>query len=80
MTCAAIQQSDEMFCNKCDLRWDVNDPEPPRCLSHSAQVVLKQQSNRAMELKQALYNCRKQHPDFYIPPHNTSTEGTSPNN
>lgn len=31
MSCAAIQQSDEMFCAVCRLRWDVNDREPPIC-------------------------------------------------
>lgn len=31
MTCKAIQQSDEMFCATCGLRWDVNDSEPPAC-------------------------------------------------
>ena len=31
MTCKAIQQSDEMFCAECNLRWDVNDHSPPRC-------------------------------------------------
>lgn len=30
-TCKAIQQSDEMYCVSCNLRWDVNDPEPPTC-------------------------------------------------
>lgn len=29
--CIAVQQSDEMFCAKCNLRWDVNDPAPPAC-------------------------------------------------
>lgn len=29
--CKAIRQSDEMFCPKCNLRWDVNDPSPPLC-------------------------------------------------
>jgi Domain of unknown function (DUF5664) len=32
MTCKAIQQSDEMFCAKCDMRWDVNDAFPPPCV------------------------------------------------
>lgn len=31
MTCKATQQSDEMFCAHCHLRWDMNDPEPPQC-------------------------------------------------
>lgn len=30
--CQAVQQSDEMFCAGCDLRWSVNDPNPPKCL------------------------------------------------
>jgi hypothetical protein len=29
--CHATRQSDEMVCYKCRLRWDVNDPDPPRC-------------------------------------------------
>ena len=29
--CGATQQSDEMYCARCQLRWDVNDPEPPSC-------------------------------------------------
>ncbi len=31
MTCDALRYSDEMHCYTCDLRWDVNDPEPPEC-------------------------------------------------
>ena len=31
MTCDAHQQSDEMWCARCNLRWDVNDPDPPPC-------------------------------------------------
>lgn len=29
--CRAVQQSDEMFCAPCGLRWDVNDRDPPPC-------------------------------------------------
>lgn len=29
--CHARQQSDEMYCAPCNLRWDVNDPAPPEC-------------------------------------------------
>lgn len=29
--CHATRQSDEMVCNACRLRWDVNDPERPEC-------------------------------------------------
>lgn len=29
--CKAYQQSDQMYCPKCVLVWDMNDPEPPGC-------------------------------------------------
>lgn len=31
LPCLARQYSDEMVCSTCILRWDVNDPCPPRC-------------------------------------------------
>jgi len=31
MTCKAIRDNDEMYCAKCKLRWDLNDPAPPKC-------------------------------------------------
>ncbi|RTL04966.1 hypothetical protein EKK58_09165 [Candidatus Dependentiae bacterium] len=36
---AAVQQSDEMFCSDCGLRWDVNDPDPPECTAAIPQDV-----------------------------------------
>lgn len=30
--CKAKQYNDEMHCGRCGLVWDVNDPEPPKCL------------------------------------------------
>jgi len=29
--CEARQYSDQMVCVKCDLSWDVNDLDPPKC-------------------------------------------------
>lgn len=29
----AIQYSDEMQCARCGKAWDVNDPDPPPCLT-----------------------------------------------
>ncbi len=29
--CQAHREGDEMFCGLCALRWDVSDPDPPRC-------------------------------------------------
>lgn len=31
--CEARQHSCEMTCLRCSLTWDVNDPEPPKCLT-----------------------------------------------
>jgi hypothetical protein len=30
-TCKATQRSDQMFCERCGIQWDVNDPDPPDC-------------------------------------------------
>lgn len=30
-TCHARQESDQMVCHRCGIRWDMNDPEPPAC-------------------------------------------------
>jgi len=31
-SCEAVQKSDQMYCDKCGLVWDVNDPYPPACV------------------------------------------------
>lgn len=31
--CSARQYSDQMCCARCGLQYDVNDPEPPECLT-----------------------------------------------
>lgn len=31
--CEARQQSDQKRCERCNLVWDMNDPEPPECLT-----------------------------------------------
>ena len=30
--CTAIQYSDQKVCKRCNLVWDMNDPDPPACL------------------------------------------------
>lgn len=49
--CKAIQMSDQMVCNKCGVRWDVNDPEPPTCGVEQppvqAEAPAPKQGNRA---------------------------------
>jgi hypothetical protein len=37
-TCAAVQHSDQMVCDRCKAAWDVNDPAPPECLPASADA------------------------------------------
>ena len=32
MSCKAVQKSDSMVCDLCELQWDVNDHSPPTCL------------------------------------------------
>lgn len=29
--CASYQASDTMYCKRCDLVWDTNDSDPPKC-------------------------------------------------
>lgn len=33
MTCQARRQQDQMACARCGLLWDVDDDDPPDCLS-----------------------------------------------
>jgi len=50
-TCAATQQSDQMYCERCGLLWDMNDPEPPTCKT-SFQVgrdALEKIKNQTLE-------------------------------
>jgi len=48
MTCKARQYSDQMICGQCGLQWDVNDPEPPECLT-IAQVSINKMSRLTNE-------------------------------
>ena len=37
--CEARQQSDQMYCKRCNLLWDMNDDDPPACdLTHNERV------------------------------------------
>lgn len=31
--CKAVCRGDCMYCNRCHLSWDLNDPEPPECVT-----------------------------------------------
>lgn len=31
--CEAVQYSDQKCCDRCGLVWDMNDPEPPECMT-----------------------------------------------
>lgn len=45
--CRAIQQSDEMYCAPCNLRWDVNDSDAPRCKPEVISAVTPDLPTRA---------------------------------
>jgi len=44
--CKANQQSDEMYCAKCNLRWDMNDPSPPKCRPGTKSNIKKLRKRR----------------------------------
>ena len=29
--CRAVREQDEYVCHRCGYRWDIKDPQPPRC-------------------------------------------------
>ena len=33
MSCKARQYSDQKRCERCNLTWDMNDDDPPKCLT-----------------------------------------------
>ena len=37
--CSARREGDEMFCARCSLRWDVNDPSAPICAPPQKRVI-----------------------------------------
>lgn len=48
--CEAIQYSDQMVCKRCDLVWDINDLEPPECLT-GKQLFDKEKAKLFKDLK-----------------------------
>ena len=45
--CEAVQVSDQMRCERCNLLWDINDPEPPKCLNgHSLFEIQRNKLKR----------------------------------
>lgn len=42
--CRAKPHSDQMYCNRCEVIWDTNDPDPPECKSknwRSKQIAVE---------------------------------------
>ena len=37
--CKARQYSDQMLCGACGLAWDVNDDDPPECLTNRSRYL-----------------------------------------
>ena len=51
-SCEARQYSDQKVCHRCNLVWDMNDPEPPECRPEPGE---KQRGRAAIEqLRQSL--------------------------
>jgi hypothetical protein len=44
--CQAVQQSDEMFCARCRLRWDANDRDEPGCRT-DAEIEAEAKAEKA---------------------------------
>lgn len=47
--CEAIQCSDQKVCNRCGLIWDMNDLDPPKCLTK-----LEYQQKKLADLREKL--------------------------
>jgi len=45
--CDARQVSDQMSCHRCDLLWDINDQDPPKCLT--SDEVARLRGERAID-------------------------------
>lgn len=45
--CKAKRYNDTVECGRCGLQWDINDPEPPKCLTDREYGLL-----RVKEIKQ----------------------------
>jgi len=45
-SCEARQYSDQKVCHRCNLVWDMNDPEPPECRPEPGE---KQRGRAAIE-------------------------------
>lgn len=51
--CAAMQHSDQMGCGPCQLVWDMNDPDPPRC---PREPVTDQRTRGVLNVATAMRN------------------------
>jgi len=49
--CEARQYSDQKVCHRCNLVWDMNDPEPPECPLEASpeREALRASGRAAME-------------------------------
>lgn len=55
--CEAVQVSDQMRCERCDLVWDMNDYDPPKCLSKN-EVERRHRLEKLNEIRETL-QCSK---------------------
>lgn len=38
-SCKARRYSDQMICDRCSLQWDINDIDPPKCLTNKERAT-----------------------------------------
>ena len=47
-SCEAVQMSDQMRCERCDLTWDMNDPDRPECKQTATPPYVKKGALRKL--------------------------------
>ena len=53
--CEAYQVSDQKRCERCDLLWDMNDPEPPECVT--GKDLFERVKHRLHEVNKSVLTC-----------------------
>lgn len=51
--CRARRYNEQMICERCGLQWDVDDPEPPRCLT-DGQIHRRHQLERLNRIREQI--------------------------
>ena len=52
MKCVARQYSDQKICTRCELMWDMNDDDPPKCKTDKQIRYAKSMAARDQAMKE----------------------------